>query len=227
MAILCQEVAIGTNAQHHPSAHVFLLSILLYCSLIMVQVLAVQDLERASCDGIDLFLNEDYAGSHALFDSLISVMPDRPEGYLGRAVAYWDESLIIEDGDRHDSEIRNVINIVEDNIKERGESAEMYFWLGSAYAIRSGLALMQGSALEGVVDGLENRDYLQESVRINPDLVDAHFGLALSDYVTARQPRFLRIVGRLLSLPSGDRLRGLRQMDWIAKKGTYTRQHRL
>ena len=46
-----------------------------------------------------------------------------------------------------------------------------------------------------------------------------------SDFGTTRQPRFLRMVGRLLSLPSGDRLRGLRQMDWIAKKGTYTRQH--
>ncbi|HCR19618.1 MAG TPA: hypothetical protein DIU35_19250 [Candidatus Latescibacteria bacterium] len=109
MAILCQEVTIGTNAQYHPSARVFLLSILLYCSLITVQVVAVQDLERASCDGIDLFLNENYAGSHALFDFLISVIPDRPEGYLGRAMAYWNESLIIEDGDRHDSEIRNFI----------------------------------------------------------------------------------------------------------------------
>ena len=93
MAILCQEVAIGTNAQHHPSAHVFLLSILLYCSLIMVQVLAVQDLERASCDGIDLFLNEDYAGSHALLDSLSHLIDMREKRLVAKNVSSYIQAL--------------------------------------------------------------------------------------------------------------------------------------
>jgi tetratricopeptide (TPR) repeat protein len=191
--------------------------------------IADQALERASRTGIDYFLNEDYAASHALFDSLITNKPLRPEGYLGRAMAYWDESLILEDAIKNDDEIRNLIKQAikraKSLMKHQGESAEMYFWLGSAYALRSGLALMRGSALEGVIDGLESRDYLKEATRLDPGLVDAYFGLALSDYITARQPRFLRMVGRLLSLPTGDRERGLQQLEWIAQKGTYTRQH--
>jgi tetratricopeptide (TPR) repeat protein len=209
-------------------AHFTFLILISFC-LLIGQVWADHTLEQATHEGIDRFLNENYARSHAIFDSLITTVPDRPEGYLGRAMAYWDESLILEAGDVHDDEIRSfikqAIEIIEDNIKADGESAEMYFWMGSAYAIRAGLGLMRGSTLEGVIDGLESRDYLQEAVRIDPDLVDAHFGLALSDYVAARQPSFLRMVGRLLSLPSGDRNRGLRQLDWIVQKGNYTRQH--
>ena len=183
----------------------------------------------ASLDGLECIHNEEFSRAHAIYDSLIAADPDRPEGYLGKALAYWDEGLILEDGERFDREthrfLKEVIRVSEKEVERRGESAEMMFWLGSAYGLRSTLAMVRGRVLEGVTDGLKSRAFLRRSVDLNPDLVDAHFGLGLMDYVVSRKPRILRFVSRLLFLPEGDRAAGLAAIGRAAKEGTYCRSH--
>ncbi len=186
-------------------------------------------LQSAARHGIDLFLNEEYTRSHAAFDSLIIAYPDRPEGYLGKAMAYWDESLIRENEKQYDEQIRNfigqAIQVSENDVKAQGESAETFFWLGSAYGLRSGQEMMRGNVIEGILDGLKGREFLQESVRIDPNMVDAYFGLGLSDYIIARKPHLMRMVSRLFSLPAGDREGGIAQLDRVAREGIYTQRH--
>ena len=159
--------------------------------------------------------DEDYARAHAVFDSLIAEMPERPEGYLGRAMAYWEASLLLEDGDRHDPDIHRLLTqatrAAEAHIRAFGESAEMCFWLGNIHGLRAGLEMTRGRALEGVLSGLKSREFLSEAVRLDPHLTDAHFGLGLADYVVAQQPKILRMVSRLFALPAGDREGGRRR----------------
>ncbi len=185
----------------------------------------------AAQEGLDRMLNEDYARAHAIFDSLIHAEPERPEGYLGRAFAYWDASLILEDDTQHDREIRRLIKqatrVSERHIKTHGESAEMFFWLGSVYGLSATLEMVRGSTLEAVINGLRSREFLQEALDLDPNLIDARFGLALSDYIIARKPRLLRMVSRLFSLPAGDREGGLAQLDLVAREGVYCQRHAL
>ena len=192
---------------------------------------AQADLDRqaAALKGLRRMFDEDYTGAHATFDSLIASEPERPEGYLGRAMSYWEASLLIEGGDRHDREIRRLlkraVRACEAHIRAHGESAEMRFWLGNIHGLRAGLEMTRGRVIEGVLDGLKSRAFLSEAVRLDPDLADAHFGLGLADYVIARQPRLLRMVSRLFSLPAGDREGGLAQLDRVAREGVYCRMH--
>lgn len=176
-------------------------------------------------------LNADYARAHAIFDSLIHAEPERPEGYLGRAFAYWDASLILEDDTQYDREIRRLIKqtirVSKRHIKTRGESAPMFFWLGSVYGLSATFEMVRGSILEAVINGLKSREFLQVALDLDPNLVDARFGLALSDYIVARKPRLLRMVSRFFSLPAGDREGGLAQLDLVAEEGIYCRRHAL
>ncbi len=185
--------------------------------------------QAAALAGIDLFLNEHYDAAQALFDSMAAAEPGRPEAYLGKAMAYWDEGLIFERGKDFrkeiDRQIQRAVKAAEGQIRTHGESAEMHFWLGNARAVRSGVAISYGSLVDAVVSGIESRDFLQEAVRLDPELTDAYFGLGLSDYVIARQPRLLRAVSRLFSLPSGDRELGLARLDRVAREGDFCRRH--
>lgn len=185
--------------------------------------------QRAVRQGIDDMLDERYARSHAVFDSLISVEPERPEGYLGKALSYWNESMLLADGERFvesvDQLTGRAIKLSERALKNDNDDAEMVFLLGKAYGLRAGLALIHGSPIDGVLHGLKCRDFLEETIRLNPDLADAHFGLGLAEYVAARQPRFLRMVSRILSLPDGDRKRGLARLERVAREGIYTQRH--
>lgn len=185
--------------------------------------------QHAVRQGIDYMLDERYARSHAVFDSLIAIEPDRPEGYLGKALAYWNESMLLEDGERFEDSVDRLtgraIKLSEGALKNDNDDAEMVFLLGKAYGLRAGLALIHGSPLDGVLHGLKCRDYLEETIRLNPDLADAQFGLGLAEYVAARQPRFLRMVSRLLSLPDGDRKSGLKRLERVAREGVYTQRH--
>ena len=179
--------------------------------------------------GIDHMLNERFELSHAIFDSLVAVEPDRPEGYLGKALAYWNESMLLADGERFADRVDHLtgraIKFSERALKTDNDNAEMVFLLGKAYGLRAGLALIHGSPIDGVLHGLKCRDYLKETIRLDPNLVDAYFGLGLADYVAARQPRFLRMVSRLLSLPDGNRKRGLARLQRVAREGIYTQRH--
>lgn len=179
--------------------------------------------------GIDYMLDERYALSHAVFDSLISVEPERPEGYLGKALSFWNESMLLADGDRFVDSVDHLtgraIKLAERALKRDNDNAEMVFLLGKAYGLRAGLALIHGSPIDGVLHGLRCRDYLAETIRLDPDMADAYFGLGLAEYVAARQPRFLRMASRLLSLPEGNRKRGLERLERVAREGIYTQRH--
>lgn len=185
--------------------------------------------QRAVRQGIDYMLDERYALSHAIFDSLVAVEPERPEGYLGKALSYWNESMLLADGERFVDSVDRLtgraIKLSERALKMDNNDAEMVFLLGKAYGLRAGLALIHGSPIDGVLHGLKCRDLLKETIRLNPGLADAYFGLGLAEYVADRQPRFLRMVSRLLSLPEGDRERGLERLERVAREGIYTQRH--
>ena len=187
--------------------------------------------QTASLRGLDFTLNEEYGRAHALFDSLIRSEPQRPEGYLGRAMAHWEEGMLLAGGKARVEAIHGLIDgaidAAEGNVKAQGESAEMYFWLGSAYGLRAAVGMTHGDLLRGVVDGLKAREALLEARALDPGLVDVHFGLGLADYVVSRKPRLLRMVSRLLSLPAGDRKAGLMQLELVAREGVFCRKHAL
>ncbi len=187
--------------------------------------------ETASLRGLDFILNEEYERAHALFDSLITTEPRRPEGYLGRAMAHWEESMLLAGGEERVRPIHalidGAIDAAEGSVRARGESGEMYFWLGSAYGLRAAVGMTHGDLLRGVVDGLRAREFLMEALALDPGLVDVHFGLGLADYVVSRKPRLLRMVSRLLSLPAGDREAGLARLELVAREGVFCRKHAL
>ncbi|MBE85278.1 MAG: hypothetical protein CME21_22200 [Gemmatimonadetes bacterium] len=176
---------------------------------------------------IHLTFNENFVTAHAIADSLLSAHPRRPEPPFYKATVYWRQGMNVRDGDKHDPEILRYlgssIEKTERWIKLQGESAEMFLWLGNAYGLRTGLRMVRKEVFKGVIDGIEGREYLDETIAIEPDAMDANFGIGLSDYILSHNPSILRAVQRLFNLPSGDREGGLRRLKEAATRGRYNR----
>ncbi len=174
---------------------------------------------------IHLSLDEDFDAAHTVSDSLMRAHPHRPEPAFYKAVVYWRQGMNVRDGAKLDPDVfrfvEATIEHAENQMRRHGESAELFLWLGNAYGLRTGLEMLRREVLKGVVDGFRGREYLTEALEIDPDLVDARFGLALSDYILATKPRILRVVQRLFNLPSGDRRGGLEMLEHVAKEGRF------
>lgn len=176
---------------------------------------------------IHLSLDENFPAAHAVVDSLQKAHPTRPEPLFYKATVYWRQGMNVRDGNRHDQEIleylERSIETTEEWIKQNGESAEMFLWLGNAYGLRTGLRMLRREVFKGILDGIEGREYLDEAIDLDPNLTDANFGIGLSDYILSRNPSILRAVQRLFDLPSGDRRGGLRRLDDTIANGRYNR----
>ena len=152
--------------------------------------------------------------------------PNRPEPAFYKAVVYWRQGMNLQDGAQYDPEILRFIDATiehaEQQMRLQGESADLFLWLGNAYGLRTGLEMLRRDIFKGVVDGFRGREYLAEALELDPDLIDAKFGLGLSDYILATKPRILRVVQRLLNLPSGDRTGGIETLQRVITEGRFT-----
>lgn len=174
---------------------------------------------------IHLSLDERFEHAHTLADSLMRAHPDRPEPSFYKAVVFWRQGMNIQDGPRFDSDIHRYVDTTiartEHRMRKHEESADLFLWLGNAYGLRTGLEMLRREVLSGIVDGFQGREYLAEAIELDPSLVDARFGLALSDYILATKPRILRVVQRLFNLPAGDRDGGLATLEHTVREGNY------
>ncbi len=201
--------------------------IILILLLLPQNVTAQPSWEPAIHRIIHLSLDENFATAHILADSLLDAHPDRPEPLFYKATVLWRQGMNVRDGGKYDPEILSylgrTIETTERRIKHDGESAEMFLWLGNAYGLRTGLRMLRKEVFKGVSDGVEGRQFLDEAIAMDPDLVDANFGIGLSDYILSQNPSILRAVQRLFNLPSGDRRGGLRRLDEAIVNGRYNR----
>jgi hypothetical protein len=92
------------------------------------------------------------------------------------------------------------------------ESAEAWFYLGAAYAVRVQWRVLRDQKLSAARDGKRILEALETSTGLDPTLDDAYFGMGMYKYYAAVAPAAARMLRFLLFLPGGDKKEGLEQM---------------
>lgn len=92
------------------------------------------------------------------------------------------------------------------------DSAEAWFYLGGAYAVRVQWRVLRNEKLSAARDGKRIKEALEQSLTLDPGLDDAYFGIGMYRYYASVAPAAARILRFLLLLPGGDREEGLEQM---------------
>ncbi len=152
--------------------------------------------------------------------------PRSPLGDLLLAEAYWWQAINNLDRPELVAKFRDhaMSGIATcEKILDRDERDTMaLFALGGLHGRKAILDGLTGKRLETVNTAVKARKYLRLLNRHHPEIDDAYFGLGVYDYFAAELPWFARILSKFLLGLSGDRERGLAEMERAARNGLFT-----
>ena len=175
--------------------------------------------------GIDYLYNLEMEKARMAFDSVNTMAPGDPRGKFFRSMThFWTYTLKNDEQEfaRFMSESDTVVEICERLLEQDPKDAVAMFYLGGIRGYRGLAQQLNGSMLNAVLEGRKGYGYLEDAVRLRPDLSDAQMGFGMFRYFVAKVPRGFGWVARLLGF-EGDLEGGLKSLRIAATKGIYTR----
>lgn len=171
------------------------------------------------------------------YDSILEARFDQVDAELRRAcppapaeacevlaaTALWWRIQLDPDSLALDSEFSSAadraIASTEAWVERDEESAEAWFYMGAAYAVRVQWRVLRDEKLSAARDGKRILKALEQSLELDPSLDDAYFGMGMYKYYADIAPAAARFLRVLLFLPGGDRKLGLEQMLRARSRG--------
>jgi tetratricopeptide (TPR) repeat protein len=98
--------------------------------------------------------------------------------------------------------------------------AEVKLLLGLAHGTRAAIESERHHYLEAVRALRAAHRGFQDALALDPQLADAYYGLGLYNYAIANLPALLRPLVATV-LPRADAVRGIRELQLVAERGTY------
>ena len=171
------------------------------------------------------------------YDSILEARFDQADADLRRAcppapaeacdvlaaTALWWRIQLDPDSLALDAEFSNAadraIASTEAWVERDEQSAEAWFYMGAAYAVRVQWRVLRDEKLSAARDGKRILKALEQSLELDPGLDDAYFGMGMYKYYADVAPAAARFLRALLFLPGGDRKLGLEQMLRARSRG--------
>jgi tetratricopeptide (TPR) repeat protein len=139
------------------------------------------------------------------------------------ATALWWRILLDPESRALDAEFTatadRAIRLTEAWVERAPTSAEAWFYLGGAYAVRVQWRVLRDEKMSAARDGKRILEALEEAVRLEPGLHDAYFAMGMYKYYADVAPAAAKFLRFLLLLPGGDRDEGLAEMLRARNKG--------
>jgi tetratricopeptide (TPR) repeat protein len=182
-------------------------------------------------------MDGDFDGATEIFRQIQKEDPESPLGYLLEADVNWWKIYLTEanliDPDvfesvseavtPYDGDFRRLdelaIRKAETRIRAHQDEAYSYFYEGLAYGLLARLDALRDHALATARAGRKVRNLSLAALKLDPQLMDAYFGVGLYNYFVDTLPTYVKMLRFLILLPGGDRVVGLRQMTEAMEKG--------
>jgi len=103
------------------------------------------------------------------------------------------------------------------------KNAEAWFYLAGSYAPLVQWQVLRGERVGAARNANRVRAALEEALRLDPDMADAHFGIGIYEYYADVASTAAKIFRWLLFLPGGDRVKGLAAIDRTRTSGDLLR----
>src|SRR5215475_923581 len=145
---------------------------------------------------------------------------------LGVASLWW-RIQIDPDNHGHDSlfneRAQASIAAAEAWTKRDPRNAEAWFYLAGSYAPLVQWQVLRGERIGAARNGNRVREALDHTLKLDPSLADAQFGIGIYQYYADVAPTAAKLFRWLLLLPGGDRVKGLRAVEATSRSGELMR----
>ncbi len=157
---------------------------------------------------------------------MIQLRPDHPSGYFFRAMIQWwrilsnmnDESL----DDRFYDMLEEVIGMCDAMLKKNPADVTALFFKGGSLGFRGRLRANRGNWFGAARDGLAALPIVHSAHELDPENHDVLLGIGIYHYYADIVPSEYPIVKPfMIFFPSGDRKKGLEELELAAQKAKY------
>ena len=188
----------------------------------------------------------DFPGAHAALDRYIAVHPAEPLPYAFQASAYLFyeldrlrvlESEFLMDDDRlvaktrpdPDPAIRKQFFAALDEAQRRAEAtlkanpndrSALFAMVAASGVATDYMALVEKRQMGSLSPAKRGNGYAQRLLKLDPTFYDAYLTSGFSEYMIGSLPFFIRWFVHFDSV-EGDKLRGVRQLELVAREGHY------
>jgi tetratricopeptide (TPR) repeat protein len=175
--------------------------------------------------GINHLYNLEMEEARMAFDSVNTMAPGDPRGKFFRSMTHFWTYTLKNDGRefaRFMNQSDTVVDICDLLLEQNPKDAVAMFYLGGIHGYRGLAQQLNGSVLNAVLEGRKGYGYLEDAVRLRPDLSDAQMGFGMFRYFVAKVPRGFGWIANLLGF-EGDLEGGLESLRAAATNGIYTK----
>jgi tetratricopeptide (TPR) repeat protein len=198
-------------------------------------------------EGFQRFYILDYDGALSRFDSVLAAHPQDPmaSGYVLMTTIFrelylqdlLDTTYYAHDSfltskrnvpvaqatrDRIESLTNNAINFADQRIKANPNDKDAYFARGYARGMHAiFITLVDHSYVAAARQGLASRNDSEQTLKIDPDYVDAKMAVGIQQFAVASLPRWVRMIVGIAGV-NGNREKGISLLRECAAHGTIT-----
>ncbi len=178
--------------------------------------------------GIGFIYNLEFYDADKQFDRVIRMQPDHPSGYFFKAMTQWWRILSNFNDESQDERfydmLENVIDMCDKRLEKNPDDIAALFFEGGSLGFRGRLRANRGNWFGAARDGIGALPIVQKAFELDPQNDDVLLGIGIYNYYADIIPREYPIVKPfMVFLPSGDRKKGIEQLERAALKARYAR----
>jgi tetratricopeptide (TPR) repeat protein len=201
------------------------------------------EVERLRVEGFNAVYSLEYDAAGRVFERLIEVAPDRPQGYLFRATNTWLRSLFkqrllstslyasddfyaqkektvdpaVDKAFRAD--IARAIKLGEARVAANPKDVEALYYLGAAHGSLAGYeASVARAFISALKNGSKSVDLHEKVIELDPAFADAYLSIGLYHYVVGSLPLPVKLLVAVGGV-RGSKKKGLEEIERVVKDG--------
>ncbi len=172
----------------------------------------------------DLMLNLDANGAEEECQRLLALPGGEAAGRFCQAMVTLTRAEDMDDPtpelNRFLTQVGTAIAAAEALERSQPNDAEVMLLLGLAEGSKALVDGGQKNYLAALQAIREAHRRFEEALKLDPNLVDAYYGLGIYNYALGRLPALVRPLVSI-ALPAGDAAHGLQELERVAEQGTY------
>jgi len=178
--------------------------------------------------GIDAIYNIQFDRADSLFAEVVRWNPQHPIGYFFEAMTQWWRILTNFDDESQDQKfydlLDKVITLCDAHLDTNPDDVTALFFKGGAVGFRGRLRANRNKWVGAANDGLVALPIVQMAYKLDPTNYDVLLGIGIYNYYADVIPdQYPFVKPFMVFFPSGDRKKGLHQLEEAAKHARYAR----
>ena len=199
------------------------------CGVVLqAQWIADPGVDKLLQTSIDQVYNLEFDKAEGTLAEVVRLRPDHPAGFFFQAMVQWWRILCNYDDASQDDlffrKLEIVIDMCDKRLDKNPDDITALFFKGGSVGFRGRLRANRGNWIGAANDGVVALPLVQKAYTLDPNNADVLLGMGIYNYYAEVIPdRYPIVKPLMIFFPSGDRKKGLAQLELATKNANYAR----